>query len=110
MSRFGFAVLTVFLFQLIVQLDAQQQQKLKDLSSVSLAFNQDETPSSSKHRHAVEHLEPDPAKTIFNAAPGRNPLMRTTAVPRLNANNNANKKHSGAVINGRRGLKWFFGF
>lgn len=60
----------------------------------SLAFSQDE-PSTSKHRHAVEHLEPDPAKTIFNGVTGKNPLERTTAAPRAPV---PNKKHAGNVI------------
>lgn len=99
--------LTFILF--ITRLNGQQTTKLKDLSAVSaLSLNQDETPSPSKHRHAVEHLEPDPAKSIFNVMAGRNPLQRTTAVPRLNVANN--KKHAGTVVvNGNSGWRgWFF--
>jgi hypothetical protein len=67
----------------------------------SSAFSHDE-PSVSKHRHAVEHLEPDPAKTIFNVMAGKNPLQRTTAVPRASM---ISKKHAGNVVTPRRGYR-----
>jgi hypothetical protein len=70
-----------------------QQQKNE---SPHLALNQDEL-STSKHRHAVEHLEPDPAMSIFGIS-GRNPLQRTTTI----SSRPINKKHAGSV-NNRRG-------